>query len=143
MREIKKEKRRTRVKDGIEYLDPDPVVIHMSPKVQDRIMKVEQMIETKLSKIAQDRGDETLQDSRDFDIDDEFEADVRRTGYELMEEEIPENVVVKSETVNAEREEGISNSPERSEPEPTQVEKIKNLLNEANDLMEALKGKAQ
>lgn len=76
--------------DGSEVNNPKPIVLHT---FLDRPLSLQEQIERvmagNLSRQAMEQGFETLDESQDFDVDDEFNSGNDESMYQIVDEEVP------------------------------------------------------
>lgn len=74
--------------NGAEILNPNPIVVYLDSELgeaqDDRIRRI---IQETISRHMYDQGYESIEESTDFDIEDEFDSDLPLTEYEEMEDE--------------------------------------------------------
>lgn len=106
--------------DGAELLNPNPMVVDVSPRRYSLREQIQRILRNELSRAAYKEGLETFEESQDFDIPDEDPLPMSPFEYTEMIEEHPESIQVKAEGVEAEPvAEGAGEAEEVEETSPT------------------------
>ena len=110
--------------DGGEIPNPTPVEVparaYEHQTLQERIQRI---MRTTISAEAAEQGNETFEESNDFDIDDSFDTKDVQSKYDLVEEEYvppsstPDDPIPEPEKPEPEAPETPPEKPEPPEPE--------------------------
>lgn len=76
--------------DGKEINNPIPVAISVPTGELPLHRRIKNALENAISQRADEQGQETFEESNDFDVQDSFELPIHKSRYELVHEEYPE-----------------------------------------------------